>query len=163
MTKEEKVYGKVKQLMILIDEIQSMSEMGRNKSKMTDLLNSLDDTIIEHVWKLWAYHNISPNDINGWLLAINKHLPKLRRYNKQKAGSGENLSRSDLMTVLVDEPFEHSGDIGLLVAEWEENGYPHVDVPEDRIKDLQKFASKVVDLILSKDGRMSIEPSDKLL
>ena len=141
----------------------SIYEMGRHKSEMTDTVKELEPRITEHIWKIWAYHAERPQDVNTWLKSLNKHLKKFRKYNVPKGSSGKNLDREYLIDKLVTEPFEHSGDIEVLVGEWCDEGFPSVFVPENRIQDLQNFASKYVDLILSTSGKMGISSFDKLL
>ena len=134
--------------------------MGRSREDMTALVNSLQDTIQEHIWKIYAYHKFRHQNINGWLKSLNKHIQKLRTFNSPKFGNGLNLSREQLLDKFQIELFENYRDVEQLNYNWKDNGYPFVTLDDNDVKKLQTLATRYVDLILSKSGKFEVHPSE---
>ena len=140
----------------------NLTEMGRQKKEMKSLFQPLRDTIEEHIWKIFAYHNERPQDLNGWIKSLNKHLKKLRNYNVQKENPKKHkFSKKYLYDKLSYEPFQSEVDIDILIGNWGDEGFPIVHVPNERIKDLQRLAKNYVDCIFQKSGKF--KPDRKLL
>ena len=143
-------------------KLRNLTEMGRSKKDMNDLFQSLKETIEEHIWKIFAYHNERSQDLSGWIKSLNKHLKRLRSYNIQKDNiKRRNFSKEYLYNKLSYEPFEGDEDIDNLIADWANEGYPVVVVPDKKIKDLQQLAKDYVDCVFIKGSKF--KPNKKLL
>ncbi len=134
--------------------------MGRPREDMTILVKNLQDTVQEHIWKIYAYHKIKPQDVNGWLKSLNKHIGKLRTYNVQVGSSTKtNMTRGQLLEKFLTHLFEER-DIEQLNYNWKGHGYPFVTLDDGDTKRLQTLATRYVDLILSKSGNFEVHPSE---
>jgi len=134
--------------------------MGHPREDMTALVNNLQDRIQEHIWKIYAYHKIKPQPMRQWMISLNKHLDKLRRYNLQVGSKSKvNMTREQLLEKLLVHIFEPR-DIEQLNYEWKGHGYPFVTLDESDTRKLQTLATRYVDLILSKSGAFEVHPSE---
>ena len=97
--------------------------MGRPRSDMKRLIDSVSDTIGDHLWKLFAYHKYRPKSVNGWLTSLNEHIPKLRKYNVQKGGKGIHYDKVDLRDEFTDTLFGTTMDIEVFIGNWSGEGY----------------------------------------
>lgn len=136
--------------------------MGRPLSSMLKLVEATQDTIQEHLWKLFAYHSYRPTDMNGWKRSIDKHIPKLITYNVPKNNPNRrNLDRDQLIDKYVTELFEND-DIDVLISIWNQEGYPFVELSESDRNRLRTLATKFVDAIDSGNTKLAIRSSDLL-
>lgn len=139
--------------------VQTELSMGRPREDMTALVKALQETLQEHLWKVYAYHLVRPQNVNGWLKSLNKHLSKLRAFNVSKKGLGINMDRDQLLDKVLTELFEDR-DIELLNYSWKEHGYPFVPLYNKDTEKLQTLATRYVDLILAKTGTLIVHPSE---
>jgi hypothetical protein len=131
------------------DFITIINEWGRKRQEMGILLGALSDTLQEHFWKLFVYHSYRPEDVAGWVLSLNKHLSKLRRYNKSKRFFKRiNAGRDLLHDILTDTFFGTQRDVELLASEWSRQGYPKIDISEKDRKRLMSLVDKYIEYIL---------------
>ena len=150
--------SKVKKLLNFVP----IDEMGRPRKDFFRVYNGLQDTLEEHLWKIFAYHSYYPQETNGWLNSLNKHLPKLRRFDIPKEGSNPNVSKEDLYEKLAIEPFQGAEDIEFLSASYAEKGYPVVYLDDASIIRVQNLAKKFVDLIFHKTGVLTVSQKELL-
>ena len=135
--------------------------MGRKRTEMSNLLDALDETIQEHIWKLFAYSWDRPQDVTGWLKSLNKHLVKLRRYNSAKEG-GLNYDRGQLEDRITETMFGTIGDIEVLKGTWSDMGYPEVRVRDIDHAKLKTLSNRYVDCILQTRGKFYVETEELL-
>lgn len=135
--------------------------MGRPKDDMTKLVESSQKKIVELLWKVYAYHKARPTHVNGWLKDINECLYKLRIYNVPKGlVHTNNVDRYYLMEMLVNAPFGTESDLITKSGYWRRYGYPMVKIEESDVNKLQLLATRYVDLILYKFGKLEIHPAE---
>lgn len=134
--------------------------MGRPREDMTQLVTALQDTVQEHIWKIYAYHKFRPSDANGWLKSLNKHLSKLRTYNIQVGSTSKlNMTEAQLLEKFLTHLFEER-DIEQLNYNWKGEGFPFVTLDDADTKRIQVLAKRYVDLILSKSGKFDVHPNE---
>ena len=149
---------KIKEIKVRTQELA----MGRPLQDMVDRVKGCKDSVQEHLWKLFAYHKVRPNDVNGWIRSVNKYIPKLVIYNVQKNNpKRRNLDREQLLDQFVIELFE-DGDIDMLITSWQSSGYPYVEMSERDRNRLRELATKFVDTIVNEQRQMVISPKDLL-
>ena len=141
-----------------LSKLQNLLEaQGRVLSEFDRVFEGVRETIVEHLWKLYAYHDFSPKDVNGWLKSLNKHLVRLRRFNKPKGvKSSFNRGYLWLKDKFVGEDFEDLRDLEILAGSWISQGYPSILVTEKDVEKIHKLADKYIKLILSKSGDLSV-------
>jgi len=146
--------------MKLAEKILDMCEMGKPRKDMVDLFESLRETIVEHIWKIYAYgKNHKQKEVNTWLKSLNKHLTKLRKFNIQKGSkSKKNLDKAYLKDKLIGEDFEGFDDIALMANRWveEDKPFPVVMVSEKDVKRIHVLVERYIDLILGNRGKMTV-------
>jgi hypothetical protein len=119
----------------------------------------MQDSYQEHLWKLFAYHRDRPLAINGWLRTLNKYLPTLRLLNKAKDGD-LNVDREylhDNLTMLFEQH-----DLDQLEANWSQEGFPIVYLPDDAHVKIQALSDRYIDLILSRTGTFKVSTKELL-
>jgi len=144
--------------------MQSINEMGRPRQMMVDLVTVLTETIQEHLWKVFAYHNTRQRDVAGWMTSLNKHLPRLRVFNIQKGTKSDlNLDKEELNDLLADTCFGNERDSDVLNHNWHSEGYPLVSLTEQKKEALLKLAEKYVDYILDENlGSFTVSKEELL-
>jgi len=144
-------------------KVQVSLSMGRSLQSMTNLVDSLQDVVQEHLWKLFAYHKVRPQDVKGWKRSVDKYIPRLQKYNIQKDHSNrKNLERADLEDKFVTELFE-DGDIDLLNMQWSHKGFPKQSLTDNDKERLRSLARKFVTAVLAEsDVRLKTDESDLL-
>ena len=142
-------------------EQEELNEMGRPRKEMVKLLDALDNTLQEHLWKVFAYHEHRPKSVSAWLRSLNKHLKRLRAYNIQEKGSGFNFEKKTLYDRYTNQFFGLPADIEVLIGNWSDEGFPVVSVSEKDRQKLIQLSNKYIDLIFQKSGKFDV--SDKEL
>jgi len=152
----------IEKLQNLIADINlNLYEMGRSRSDAIAKFGALRGTITEHLWKVYAYHDTNQEDMRGWLVSLNKHLPVLRTVNKKKNNPNKvNLNKDFLISKLVKEDFEHIGDLDALAGNAESNGLPEVNIVKDDVKRVQQLALKYIDLIFDRKGNFAVDKQE---
>lgn len=138
----------------------NLLEMGRKASEFDIVFEGLRETIVEHLWKLYAYHKDRPQDINGWTRSLNKHLDRLRRFNNPKGGGKFNRDYAWLKDKFIDEDFEGIRDLEILAGIWMNKGYPSILVTEKDVENMHKLSDKYIKLILSDSGNFSVSSGE---
>jgi len=136
----------------LLYELKIMQEMGRPRNSVKDLVSGFQDTIQEHVWKIYAYGESNPRYVTGWHISIEKHIKRFRLYNKKKRSTGTNLDRNYLEDKLIVELFE-LGDIETLDVNFSSD-YSRLDPPpntRDVIR-LRTIMLKIINIMLGRDS-----------
>lgn len=137
--------------MKISEKILSILEMGRVRSEAVDKFEALRPRIVEHLWKLYAYHAYRSQDVNSWLVSLNKYLIELRRYNIQKGATKKiNLDKSYFEDKLIKEDFESIEDLETLDQEYNLIGFPKVFVSDEDVTTLQKLANAYISHIFNK-------------
>jgi len=127
--------------------IRIVTGMGRDRSLSLTLIDSLQETIEEHLWKIFVYHEYSEQDLRGWSQSLNKHIPKLNKFRIPKKGGKPNFGYKELYDKFYVEPFGTDADIGSLIKSWSTfHNYPVIKI-EDKNK-LEKFVVKYINCIL---------------
>jgi len=143
----------------LFDDAARLYEMGRPRQDMIDKINSLIDTVQEHLWKLYAYGNVRINDISGWTVSLNKHLNMLRKYNVQRKGNGrKNLTKKGIGE-LTATMFSELDDLKVLNDILSSNGFPSIKFTEKDRKKLVAFSNEYFMLVFTDSGKFSMDRS----
>lgn len=129
--------------------------MPRPRGQMTYLLNSLKDTIQEHIMKLVFFREDRPQDVNGWLKSLNKHLVKLRTYNK--SAKGFNYDETQLRYELDEYQI---GILDAALIAFEEKGYPERSFSPTYRKDCLSILDRYIECILSNDENVKLTIKD---
>jgi hypothetical protein len=158
---KDRFLNKSKKFLNIVEQ-EDLNEMGRPRKEMVKLLDALDDTLQEHLWKVFAYHDSRPKSMSVWLRSLNKHLKRLRIYNIQERGSGFNFKKETLYNRYTNRFFGQSADIEVLIGNWSDEGSPTVPVSENDQQKLIQLSNKYIDLIFQKSGKFSVT-EDELL
>jgi len=158
---KDRFLNKSKEFLSMVEQ-EELNEMGRPRKEMVKLLNALDSTLQEHLWKVFAYHEQRPKSVSAWVRSLNKHLKKLRTYNIQERGSGFNFEKKTLYDRYTNQFFGHKADIEVLIGNWSDEGFPKVSVSEEDRQKLIQLSNKYIDLIFQKSGKFTVT-QDELL
>lgn len=157
---KDRFLNKSKKFLSIVEQ-EDLNEMGRPRKEMVKLLDALDSTLQEHLWKVFAYHEHRPRSVPAWLRSLNKHLKKLRTYNIQEKGSGFNFEKKTLYNRYTNRFFGQPADIEVQIGNWSDEGFPTVSVSENDQQKLIQLSNKYIDLIFQKSGKFEV--SDKEL
>lgn len=144
-----------------IEKLQ-VTSMPRSRKDMTNKLNSLKDTIQEHITKLVFFRFCRQKDVFSWLSSLNKHLIVLRRCNEGLKGK-PNWSKQQLLTDLKDEfSIKRLKDNAVQYNTWEDPIYPKVDVTDKMQHDCFTLLAIYVDCILEKKDWVQVADVNNL-
>ena len=140
---------------------EAIKAMGRPRADMLALIKSdMRDTVQDHLWKLFAYHTVRPNDVKGWIDTIEARREKFSRYNKPLGKKGANFGEDALKGFFVTELFEEDDCIHLMKT-FARQGYPEIWLSEFDRKRLTLLATKFVHCVIE-DAEFQVGSSELL-
>jgi len=122
-----------------------INEMSRPRKKVVSFVDGIQDTVQEHLWKVYAYGKNNPEPLTGWYISLSKHVKQFRIINVKKGGV--TLNKSYMIKHIVDELFEEQDVRQLRLVYMDEYG----DI--DKIvlvatKEIRIIAERYVDFML---------------
>jgi hypothetical protein len=85
-------------------KIQLLSVSARSKNEMEDAIVDYQDRIEEHLFKLYAYGNLMPENVRQWVKSLNSYMYPLMRRNIGK-GNKQNVKKEVVLKRYVDQSF----------------------------------------------------------
>lgn len=139
-----------------------INEMGYPIKVAKNKLDSLDDTIVNHLIKLYCFgRNHRKQDVGTWVSELIEYANILTLKNKpKKPRKKPNLSRKYFEDVLKNNALEDLSDIELRLTFLQKEGYPAVIFKNSDLKKLQKLADKFIDLVFEPTKTLTITQND---
>ena len=124
--------------------------MGRPRKWAIDKIESLLKPVADHIWKIYAYHSVRPDDVDDWIKDINIWMDDIRSYNVPKVGSKPNVSLKLMRDMLTDTYFGGLDDLKVKNSRFSKlkNPYPRLnDLDEVDVFKAQKISNIFIDIL----------------
>lgn len=138
-----------------------INEMGRSRKDALNKFYSLREPLADHLIKIYSFGKAHRKEnLNKWIQEVNAWILDLRKFSVQKGGKGKNYSKEFLKDKLNNENFETLEDVQIVLNYLKDEGYPEIKFTNKDLVLLKALASRVINLILSNRGKLTVEQND---